>query len=145
MLEVMKQYYLYPSATLMLFTLGLYLLVCFSLLLYFAMTSLTVLAMMLILLLACSEVKKFLASRKIDPELITLRLSTGEIEWKSIDDSRLFTRYTVYNSRWGMVLKLKNRWVQYNLILLADRFKDENEYLDLRYHLSHLKQVINAS
>ena len=103
------------------------------------------LAIMLILLLAYSEIKKYLASRKLDPDLITFRLSTGEIEWKSIDNSRLFTKYTVYNSRWGMVLKLKNRWVQYNLILLADRFKDENEYLDLRYQLSHLKQVMNAS
>ena len=141
----MKLYHLYPSATLLFINLGLYLLACFSLLLYFSLTGLTVLAIMLILLLAYTDIKKYLASRKLDPDLITLRLSTGEIEWKSIDNSRSFNAYTVYNSRWGMVLKLKNRWVRYNLILLADRFKDENEYLDLRYQLIHLRQVMNVS
>jgi len=141
----MKQYHLYPSATLMFFTIGLYALACFSLLLFFAVTGLTVLAIMLILLLAYSEIKKYLTSRKTEPELITLRLATGEVEWKSISDSRLFTRYTVYNTRWGMVLKLKSRWVRYNLILMPDRFKNKNEYLDLRYQLSQLRQGINAS
>lgn len=145
MLAVMKQYHLYPSATLMFFTIGLYVLACFSLLHYFAVTSLTMLAMMLVFLLAYCDIKKYLTFRKLSPELITLRLSTGEIEWESIDDSRIFTRYTVYNSRWGMVLKLKSRWARYNLILLADRFKNKNEYLDLRYQLSHLQQVMNAS
>jgi len=141
----MKQYYLYPSTVLMFFIIGLYALACLGLLLFFAMDVFTALAMMLITLLAYLEIKKYNASRKTDPELITLRLSTGEIEWQSNDDSRIFTRYTVYNSRWGMILKLKKRWLRYNLILLADRFKDDNEYLDLRYQLSHLKQVINAS
>ena len=141
----MKQYHLYPSATLLLITLGLYLMVCLSLLLYFALTGVTVLAILLVLLLAYTEIKQHLKSRKLSPELISLRFTTDEIEWQSIDNCQLFTGYTVYNSRWGMILKLKNRWVGYNLILLADRFKDRNEYLDLRYQLSHLKQVINAS
>ena len=141
----MKQYHLYPSATLLFISIGFYLLACFSLLLYFPLTGLTVLAIMLILLLAYADTKKYLTSRKLNPEMITLHLLTGVIEWKSTDNSRSFTAYTVYNSRWGMVLKLKGRWVRYNLILLADRFKDENEYLDLRYQLSHLRQVINAS
>ena len=145
MLAVMKHYHVYPSATLMLFTIGLYSLACLSLLFYFAVTGITVLPILLILLLAYSEFEKYLVSRKIDPELVTLHISTSEIEWESNDDSRLFTSYTVYTSRWGMVLKLRSRWVRYNLIFLADRFKDKNEYLDLRYQLSHLQQVMNAS
>ena len=141
----MKQYQLNPSPSLLIFTIALYLLACLGLLLYFNLTALSVLTVVLILLLLYSEIRKFIEIRKRNPVLISLRLSTGEIEWVAKDNSQLFTRYSVYNSRWGMVLKLKSRWARNNLILLTDRFQHKNEYLDLRYQLIHLKQVMNVS
>jgi len=141
----MKQYSLYPSPTLLSITMALYLLACLGLLVYFNTSVLTVLTILLILLLVVTEIKKFISTRKQKPELISLFLSTNEIEWAPDGDSQLFTEYSVYTSRWGMVLKLRRRWARYNLILLADRFQDKNEYLDFRYQLIHLKQVINAS
>jgi len=141
----MKQYQLQPSKLLFSVTLTLYLIALLSLWLNFTLSAMTLLVSTLILLLAYVEVKKYRQQISHHPEWLSLRLVTGEINWKSIDSSRSFTEYTVYNSRWGMVLKLKSQWTRYNLVLLADRFKNQNDYLDLRYQLIHLKQDINAS
>ena len=141
----MKQYSLYPSPSLLFITMFLYLLACFCLMVYFNNSGLALLAMLLIVLLLFAEIRNFAKARRQEPELISLSSSTNEIEWTSGADKQLFTQYSVYTNRWGMVLKLKSRRARYHLILLADRFRDEDEYLDFRYQLIHLKQVINAS
>ncbi len=141
----MLEYQLKPSLLLLRFNLGLYFLSIIVLLVHYPISYITVLLFLLSILLITHE---WVIYRKINgqsPESLSINISSSVIEWQINNNIHQFAAYSVYTCRWGIILVLKQSKFRKSMILLADRFKNHHEYLDLRFHLIRLNQAIHAS
>ncbi len=141
----MVQYQLKPSLTILCINVLLYLLAALALLVYYPINFISVLLFVLIILVFLNDLSIYWQTCKLPAEILLLNLSSGLIERRLSDDKRQFTEYSVYTCRWGVILVLKQSKCKLHLILLADRFKNDHEYLDIRYQLLRLNQAIHAS
>lgn len=141
----MYEYQLKPSLWLLCFNLGLYCLSLFVLLSYSSMDYLTLLLFFLIVLFAILEWKSYRQAKNTTAESLLLNISSGVIEWQKNNNNCQFTAYSVYTCRWGLILVFNQSRFRNSLILLADRFDNNRQYLDLRFHLIRLNQVMHAS
>jgi len=141
----MVKYQLKPSLTLLCINLCLYLLAAIALLVYYEFGLISLMLFFLTILLFIYNLFHYRQEIKSPPKILSLNLSSALIEWQMADNYRQFTEYSVYTCRWGMILVLKQSSFRRHIILLADCFDNNYEYLDLRYHLIRLNQVIHAS
>lgn len=141
----MVKYQLKPSLTLLCINLCLYLLAAIALLVYYEFGLISLMLFFLTILLFIYNLFHYRQEIKSSPKILSLNLSSALIEWQMADNYRQFTEYSVYTCRWGMILVLKQSSFRRHIILLADCFDNNYEYLDLRYHLIRLNQVIHAS
>ena len=141
----MYQYQLKPSLLQLRFNLGVYCLSFLTLLSYSSMYYLTILLCVLIILLAFIEWKGYRQTKHAAPEILSLNSGSGTLEWRKNNNICQFTVYSVYTCRWGMILVSRQSGFRNSLILLADRFDNNSQYLDLRFRLIHLNQVMHAS
>ena len=141
----MYEYQLKPSLLLLRFNLGVYCLSFLTLLSYSSMDYLTLLLFLLIIVLAIHEWKSYRQAKNTAAEVLLINTSSGTVEWQKNNNNCQFTAYSVYTCRWGMILVFKQSWFGNSLILLADRFDNNRQYLDLRFRLIRLNQVMHAS
>ncbi len=141
----MVMYQLKPSLALLCINFSLYLLAAVTLLIYFQNGLTSLMLFSLTILLSMHDLLHYRQKTEQTPEKLSLNLRSGSIDWRFNDDYRQFSEYSVYTCRWGMILVLKQPKFRQHLILLADRFKNIHEYLDLRYQLIRLNQDIHAS
>lgn len=138
----MKQYLIKPSFTFLVITICLYILATACLLLYFNLEWFTILLSSLTILWLYVDLKKFFWANNAVPETLTVNSTEGYID---LNNSHQFKLFNVYTSRSSIIIKLSDKGYRKNLILLADRFRSRNDYLDCRYQLMRLNQGINAS
>ena len=141
----MFEYQLKPSLFVLRFNLGLYCLSFLVLLFYNPSSYITPLFFFLLILLITQDWKNYRRATITAAESLSINISSGAIEWQKYGNNRQFTDYSVYTCRWGMILVLKQSKFRNSLILLADRFNNHSQYLDLRFHLIRFNQVIHAS
>lgn len=141
----MIQYELRPSQTLLIVNIALYLLAATALFAYYQINLTSLMLFFLTILLILHELFQFRQAVNQQPEILSLNLSSGLIERSLVGDNRQFTEYSVYTCRWGILLVLKQSKVRLSMILLADRFNNSHDYLDLRYQVLRLNQDIHAS
>lgn len=141
----MTEYQLKPSFNLLSINICLYLLSATALLVHYPIDLISSMLFVLIILLSVNDILHYRRKIGQKAEILSLNLSSGLIESQLNDDYRQFTEYSVYTCRWGMILVLKQSGFRRHIILLADRFKFIHEYLDLRYQLIRLNQVVHAS
>ncbi len=138
----MKQYLIKPSFTFLVITICLYGFATVCLLLYFKLEWFTVLLSLLLMLWLYLDIKIFMQANKAMPERLTVNSIEGFIEFEI---GHQFKSFNVYTSRSSIIIKLSDKGYRKNIILLADRFRSRNDYLDCRYQLMRLNQGINAS
>lgn len=138
----MKQYLIKPSITYLIITVCLYGLVAACLVLFFGLEWFTVLLSLLAMLWLYVDVRNFLQTNKTMSETLTVNSTDGYID---LNNSHQFKIFNVYTSRSSIIVKLYDKGHRKSLILLADRFRSRNDYLDCRYQLMRLNQDINAS
>ena len=141
----MFEYPLKPSLLLLRFNLGIYCLSLLALLSYASIDYLTVLLFCLIIVLAIHEWESYRQAKNTGSEALVVNPSSGVLEWQKNNNSCQFTTYSVYTCRWGMILVSRQSGLRHRLILMADRFNNNSQYLDLRFRLIHLNQVMHAS
>ena len=138
----MKQYLIKPSFTFLVITICLYILAAACLLLFFNLEWFTILLSLLMILWLYVDLKNFFWTNNVVSETLTVNSTQGYIELKNGHQFKLFN---VYTSRSSIIIKLNDKGHRQSLILLADRFRSRNDYLDCRYQLMRLNQGINAS
>lgn len=141
----MIEYHLKPSLNLLSINICLYLLSATALLVHYQINLISLMLFLLIILFAANDVLHYRKKIEQPAEILSLNLSSGLIGCRLNDDYRQFTEYSVYTCRWGMILVLKQSGFRRHITLLADRFKFIHEYLDIRYQLIRLNQVVHAS
>lgn len=141
----MFEYQLKPSLFLLRFNLGIYCLSFLVILFYNSASYIPLLLVFLLILLIFQEWSSYRQANSCAMESLSINTLTGTIEWQKNGNNRQFTDYSVYTCRWGMILVLKQSRFRNSLILLADRFNNQTQYLDLRFHLIRLNQAIHAS
>lgn len=141
----MLEYQLKPSLVLLRISYSLYLFSAFILSAYYPLNFISTSLFILIFLMAAQAWRSYSPNLNKSPDNLSLNASTGIIEWQKDGDIRQFSDYSVYTCRWGMILVLRKSQCRKNIILLADRFDNLHQYLDLRFQLIRLNQAINAS
>ncbi len=141
----MVEYQLKPSQMLLCTNLCLYLLASIALISCYQLNLISLLLFFLIILLFLYELLDYRKRSKLVPEILSLNLASSIIEWQLKDDNRQFNKYSVYTCRWGILLVLKQSRLRLCMILLADRFINNHDYLDLRYQVLRLNQDLHAS
>lgn len=141
----MHEFQLKPSLLLLRFNLALYCLSFLTLLSYKSLDYLSLLLFLLIIISAIYEWQSYRRGKNAGAEVLVINASSGAVEWRKNNNNCQFTSYSVYTCRWGMILVFKQSWFRNSLILLADRFDNNRQYLDLRFRLIRFNQVMHAS
>jgi len=138
----MQQYLIKPSVTIFIITVCLYGLAGACLLFFFKLEGGSILLFLLLVLWLYLDARAFYRANKSISDTLTVNSTEGYID---LNNSHQFNFFTVYTNRSSIIIKLRDKGHRQNLILLADRFRSRNDYLECRYHLIRLNQGINAS
>jgi hypothetical protein len=130
----MQQYQLKQSSTLNLLTIGLYCLVLVTINIFlhesiFLAASLTVLTLLLLI----RDQSRYQHLRLQDPMIVRLSNSTVRVDPGHQGEYLRFEWFRVFSNRWFLILQMRNRHANQNLVLISDRFNSFNEYLNFRY------------
>jgi len=131
----MQQYQIKYSRLLNAFNLSLYLLVIFTILVFVNEIWMAGLLALLTMLLIISDYLSWQTEKLRSPTALTLYPERGEIEIQQSNFYQRFNRYTLYYNRWFVILRLRDRDVSRNFLLIGDRFESTIEYLSFRHRI----------
>ncbi|MHC4221845.1 MAG: hypothetical protein ACYST9_05440, partial [Planctomycetota bacterium] len=103
------------------------------------MILISALFILLATLLLFREQSRFRLLKSLDPSIVTLHDDSGGVELDHLGDHFRFDQIRIFTNRWFIILKMKNKQVRKNIILISDRFVTLNHFLRFRY------QIINMS
>ena len=141
----MPQYQIRQSPSLKFFKLSLYLLVIFTLLLFAGEIWMSGPLALLAMLLMISDWLRLRSVKSQTPTALTLYPDSGEIEIRYLHQCHRFKKFTLYLNRWFVILKLRNRDVSRNFLLIGEGFESLAEYLDFRRQILKMSRDQNVS
>jgi hypothetical protein len=95
---------------------------------------------LLTILLLLAEMRRYNSSVDGDPMTLTLRDKTGGIEIIERHGNEQYGQFQLFINRWFLILQLNNANNHKNLLLLPDRFRSMNEYLQFRYQIINMNR-----
>lgn len=141
----MQQYQIRQSPSLKFFNLSLYLLVIFTLLLFADEIRMAGLLVLLAMLLMISDWLRLRSVKSQTPTALTLYPDSGEIEIRHLNHCYRFKKFTLYLNRWFVILKLRNRDVSRNFLLIGEGFGSLTEYLNFRRQILKMSRDQNVA
>ncbi|MFV2030916.1 MAG: hypothetical protein ACC663_00355 [Gammaproteobacteria bacterium] len=131
----MQQYQIKYSRLLKAFNLSLYLLVIFTILVFVDEIWMAAPLALLTMLLMLSDYLSWQTANLKAPTALTLYPERGEIEIQQADCHERFNGYRLYLNRWFVILRLCDRGVSRNFLLIGDSFESTIEYLNFRHQI----------
>jgi hypothetical protein len=135
----MQQYQIRQSSTINQFRITVYCLVFLAIGIFLHGLVLTGSLTLLTALLLFRDQTRYNYIKSQDPTIVTLRDDSTRVELNHRGDHLRFEQFRLFSNRWFLILQLKNEQASKNIMLVSDRFKTINEYLQFRY------QIINMS
>ena len=138
----MLQYQLIQSSTLNRYSLALYglLIVTIGTFLH-ELDFVPVLLLVLSVLLLVKDQSRYRLLKSQDPTIVILTNTKSRIELKEEGNLYQFDRLRLFSTRWFLILQLKNASESKNIMLVPDRFRTINEYLQFRYQMINMNRV----
>ena len=138
----MLQYQLIQSSTLNRYSLVLYgLLVVTVGLFSHGVTIISTLLLALSVLLLVKDQSRYRLLKSQDPTMVILSNTKSRIVLKEQGNLYQFDRFRLFSTRWFLILQLKNKNESKNIMLVPDRFRTINEYLQFRYQMINMNKV----
>lgn len=143
----MQQYQLIQSFTLNRYALALYGLLVVTVGMFFSQGVNIVSALLLVLsvLLLVKDQSRYRLLKSQDPTIVILSNTKSRVVLKEEGNLYQFDRLRLFSTRWFLILQLKNEHASKNIMLVPDRFRTINEYLQFRYQMINMNRVQNVS
>jgi hypothetical protein len=139
---VSKQYPVYQSRLARSFLLAIYGVSILAVVIFISSAWLKILLSLLLFLLLVVDLQRLNNNRA---ETLILNDQTGRIDFAQAQQNEGYEQYKLFSNRWFLILQLKNAHSSKNLLLLADRFRSINEYLQFRYQIINMSRNQNVA
>ncbi len=133
-------YQIRESAEINTFTLLLYGLALYAVVVFVSSAWLMTLLSLLLILLLITDLTRHKAAARDDPMALTLHDKTGRIDIRQANRDQQYTRFKLFTNRWFLILQLKNDENHQNLLLIPQRFRSMREYLRFRYAIINMSR-----
>ena len=133
-------YQIRESAEISIFTLLLYGLALFAVVVYVSSPWLMTLLSLLLILLLINDLARHKAAVRDDPVALTLHDKSGRIEVKQANRNQQYAQFKLFTNRWFLILQLKTDASHHRLLLIPQRFRSMREYLQFRYTIINMSR-----